>query len=326
MHPLLGLSSVLIVVLCGYAALRCLARIRDWSLRRDVQLVVLAAPVVSLGLGLLSLHHFTGRVCFLGAPPWDYRLGLLLPLAMALVAVAGLGCGLLRLALMYRVVARRGVPAGAELQGVADRLAARLGVRSPRVRLRAYDRPLAISYGLARPTVLLSIWMVEHLDRHELEAVIAHELGHAARRDFLVIWLAAVLRDAFAYLPTSHVAYRHLRQEKEFACDEIAVAATDRPLALASALGKVWQQALDGAPVGMAHALTGAGETLADRIERLLATPEPAAVAPRRRVIPLGVGAAALAAVLALQAANMSVLLTPMGCGPGTPIGRLLAF
>lgn len=326
MHPLLGLSSLLIVVLGSYAGLSGLAHVRDWSLRRDVQLAILTAPVVSLGLGLLALHHFTGRVCFLGAPPWDYRLGVLLPLVMTLVALAGLGLGLVRMVLMYCVVARRGVPAGAEMRSRTACLADRLGVPRPRVRLVPHDRPLAITYGLRSPTVLLSSWMVAHLDRHELEAVIAHELGHVVRRDFLVVWLATLLRDAFAYLPTSHTAYQGLQREKEIACDEIAVVATSRPLALASALGKVWQRSLGGPPAGVAQALMGTGGPVADRLERLLALPETAARAPRPRLTGIGVGASALAALLALQAVNFSVLLTPMGCGPTSPVGRLLSF
>ncbi len=84
-------------------------------------------------------------------------------------------------------------------------------------------------------------WMIEHLDRRELEAVLAHELEHAARHDSLVIWFATVLRDAFFYLPTSRVAYHQLQHEKELACDDLAVGVTHWPLALASALAKAWQ-------------------------------------------------------------------------------------
>jgi hypothetical protein len=99
-HTLLGLSSVLLVVLGSALALLLLRRLSGWARRRDLQLVVLAAPVVSLGLGLLGLHHFAGRACFLGTPPWDYTVGAALPVVMGLVALGGLGLGLVRFALL----------------------------------------------------------------------------------------------------------------------------------------------------------------------------------------------------------------------------------
>ena len=69
MHLLLGLLSLLAVVLGGYLALGILRRLDDWSRRRDLQLLVLAAPVASLAAGIAGVLHFAGRTCFLGAPP-----------------------------------------------------------------------------------------------------------------------------------------------------------------------------------------------------------------------------------------------------------------
>ena len=321
MHTLPGLASVLLVVLAGSLALGALRRLGGWPGRRELQFLVLAAPVVSLGLGIGGLHHFAGQTCFLGAPPWDYALGVALPLGMGLVALGGLGLGVVRLALIDRVVAGGSRPAGPELRALADRLAERLGARRPRVLLRAYDRPLALTCGLWRPTVLLSTWMVERLDRQELEAVLAHELGHVARRDYPVVWLATVLRDAFCYLPTSRAAYRQLQHEKELACDDLAIAATNRPLALASALAKVWQPALGAPTFETAQPLVKVGEAIEGRIERLLAAPGPTASQSRSRLIALGVGGSALAGLLVLEAANVAVMLTPMGCGPTWRLG-----
>ncbi|MFL5658677.1 MAG: M56 family metallopeptidase, partial [Ktedonobacteraceae bacterium] len=271
MHTLLGLSSMLLLIFGSYLTLGLLRHLGDWSQRRGVQFFVLAVPLLSLGLGIGGLHHFTGRACLRDAPSWDSLLGVALPFGMGLVTVGALGLGGVRLALMSRVMARSGVPAGSELQVLANDLAERLGAARSRVLLHIYDRPLALTCGLFRPTVLLSTWMVEHLDRRELEAVLAHELEHVARRDYLMTWLATMLRDAFFYLPTSWAAYRQLQQEKELACDDLAVGATHRPLALASALAKVWQHAVEGphfVRIGTVQSLTGAGESINDRIER----------------------------------------------------------
>jgi Zn-dependent protease with chaperone function len=323
-HTVLGLSSLLLVLVGSALALRTLRRLEQWAQRRDLQLLILAAPVLSLTLGLGGLYHFVGRACFIGAPRWDYWSGVALPLLMGLMALGGLGLGVVRLALLAWVMGRRAMPAGPGLQALANHLATRLGAPCPRVQVCAYDRPLALTYGLWWPTVLLSAWMVQHLDACELEAVVAHEIGHVARRDYLVGWLATVLRDAFCYLPTSWAAYRQLQHEREFACDALAVGATRHPLALASALVKVWQHALAGSPAGIAQALVGGGDAIEDRIKRLLDTPPLVAAPPRARTLVLGVGFAGLIGLIALQAVNITILLAPMGCGPAAPLWRIV--
>ena len=125
MHTLLGLSSMLLLIFGSYLTLGLLRHLGDWSQRRGVQFFALMMPLVSLGLGIGGLHHFTGRTCLSRAPSWDGLLGIALPLGMALVTVGALGLGGVRLAVMARVVARSGVPAGPELQALANDLAER---------------------------------------------------------------------------------------------------------------------------------------------------------------------------------------------------------
>lgn len=167
--------------------------------------------------------------------------------------------------------------------------------------------------------------MVQHLDQRELEAVLAHELGHVVRRDYLVIWLATLLRDAFCYLPTSWLAYRQLQHEKELACDELAVGATNRPLALASALAKTWQDALGQRNPGLAQSLIGGNEVMENRIERLLVASRPltGALSSRLMMLSFSLGTFCL---LVLGAAAMFVLiLAPMDCGPVSLLWRVFS-
>src|SRR5438876_12163721 len=101
MHTLLAITIVLLIMLGSYSVLLLLGSLDGWSWRRDLQFWVLAVPLMSLGLGIAALYHFTNRECFLSAPSWDYSLGIALPLGMGLVALGGFGLGLVRLALMY---------------------------------------------------------------------------------------------------------------------------------------------------------------------------------------------------------------------------------
>jgi len=335
MHALLAATRLLLATFAGAIGLVALRRIRGWRARRDTQLLILVAPLASLALGVAGVLHFVGEVCWLGAPPWDYTLGVLLLFSVGLLALVGLALGALRLALMGRFLALASHPVGSDLQALVDTFSARIGGPATRVHLCVYGRPLALACGVRRPVLLLSTWLVDHLDRRELEAVVAHELGHIARRDFLVTWLAGMLRDAFFYLPTSRAAFRQLRHDNELASDDLAVAATGRPLALASALAKVWQQALGPAEplVGGAPALvgttTGAGGVgmIEQRIERLMgcAPVEPPRSGRRSGPGSVGMGASALGGLLVLQAATSAAILAPMACDPNGPLVALLA-
>ncbi len=326
MHLLLGLSSTLLVMLSGFLTLGILQRTGSWSQRRSVQCLVLVVPIVSLTLGLGGLHHFSGRACLIQAPSWDSLLGDALPVTMGVVAFGALSLGIARLALMVWMIARSGALADPELQSLADDLADRLGSPRCRLLLCIYDRPQAFTSGILRPTVLLSTWMVEHLDQRELEAVLTHELGHVARRDYLVIWLATVLRDAFFYIPVSWTAYRQLQHEKELACDDTVVGATHRPLALASALAKVLLHAVEEpqlARFGVAQSLVRADEPVTSRIERLLTASHPTTNTCYAGKSGLRSSLPALVGLLLLEGINLSVMLALMGCGPALLLGKL---
>jgi Zn-dependent protease with chaperone function len=324
-HTLLLLLSVLLVGLGGSAVLRLVPG--DAGRRRRLLLLVLGSPMVSLGVGLAGLVHFDRRLCFLGAPAWDRLLATAVPLAMGLVGLGAVGLGALRLGLLSWLVGRRSVPAGAELRALVDGLSLRAGVPAPRVRVYASSRPVALTCGVWQPTLVLSTWMLHALDARELESVVAHELGHAVRRDAVVLWLASVLRDAFPYLATVHRAYRQLLADKEAACDDLAVAVTGRPLALASALAKVWSRALGDPGAGAAPALAGPGCQVEERICRLLHRPRggEAVVPPPASAMSAVLGASVLVGLLVGQVLGVAVMfLDPVACGPTSPLWRAL--
>jgi len=308
----------MLVTLGGCLTLALLRHLGDWSQRRNMQCFVLASPLVSLAIGINGL-------CLRGMALWDSLLGVALPLTMVAVALGATGLGVVRLGFMAMIMTRRGGRVNAELQAFTDALPIQLGSDRPRLLLYAYDRPLAFTYGLRKPAILLSTWMIEHLDQRELEAVLVHELEHIARHDFLVTWLATILRDAFFYLPTSWIAYRQLQQEKELACDDLVIGATRRPLALASALTKVWLHALDGASsvqCSTAQSLLGAATTINCRIERLLTSTEAPKIKHRSQTLRMNISV--LAMFLLPGAVNIAIMLILMGCGPALLLGKLL--
>lgn len=323
MHTLLMVLSVLLLVPGSVFALWLLRRFGGWTWHRDVQVLLLSVPLLSLIINLFVADHFVGQTCFTSAPRWDRMLSLLLPLSMGLIALAGCGWGMMRQLLLHRVVAHQGHPAGAELDALVTRLATALGIPPPRVLFYTARGPLALTYGILHPTVVLSPWMLEHLDAREREAVLAHELAHIARRDALIGWIAHTLRDAFWYVPTSWAVYRQLQQEKELASDDLALSLTHRPVGLASALAKVWQATVPFSASSPGLALVGMESSIEGRITRLLYPEAQTNGVRETRWLSLGSVLLALVGLVMIEAVMIAGLLSTMGCGPLAPLGLL---
>jgi beta-lactamase regulating signal transducer with metallopeptidase domain len=314
MHILLYVSGMLVVIVLGSVLILCLLRLfSDWSQRQLMQLLVLMTPLVSLIVLLGGLQHVLNADCALNAPTWDYTVDVTVLLLVGSNIVGALGLGLGRLILMKRVMRQQEVIADPDLQALVDQFAQQSGLSRLCLQLARSDRPFALLYGIRRPTILLSTWMIEHLDRQELEAVLMHELVHARRRDYLMNWVALLLRDAFFYLPTSRIAYRQLHHEKELVCDDLVAQATQRPLALASALTKVWLHLVDDSPSQIAQTLFGRGESIADRVDRLLGMRNPTLGQPSMRFFSLSVGTS-ISVVLMDIAVSLAFTVALLNC------------
>jgi Zn-dependent protease with chaperone function len=305
-----------------------LRSLADWTLRRIMQLFVLFIPFFSLGVN--ALHPFLSHDCFHALPSWGELLEVALPCGMLAIVCGAICWGMIRWLFMLRLIARRGFPASADLEKITARLCKQLHVRQPRLLLCVYDGPLAFTCGVFQPTILLSSWMMEQLDQQELEGVLAHELKHVARKDYLVVLLATILRDAFFYIPTSWIVYRQLQREKEIICDDLAVEATHRPLALASALAKVWVHATDttdSVSMSGAQLLAEAHPTIHNRIQRLMSWRNPATSAhstQRAHAMTFRASIATLLSLLAVQSANFILVLALVGCVPLSLLENLL--
>jgi Zn-dependent protease with chaperone function len=119
-------------------------------------------------------------------------------------------------------------------------LATAMGVRMPDVRLLARCPGGAFTSGTRRPIIAVDPVLLDDLDEQELEGLLAHELAHVARRDTLLGTVVGVFRDVAFFLPPLHLASKWLHREQEESADELASSHTQRPVALASSILKVW--------------------------------------------------------------------------------------
>lgn len=93
----------------------------------------------------------------------------------------------------------------------------------------------AFTAGMFRPRIYLSEALADRLPSAELEAVIAHEAAHVARRDPLRLTLLRALACTLFWLPALRRLAEDVGDQAELHADDVAAARTE-PLVLASAI------------------------------------------------------------------------------------------
>ncbi|MHB8533756.1 MAG: TonB family protein [Solirubrobacteraceae bacterium] len=144
------------------------------------------------------------------------RLVVPIWLGGASLSVAFLLIGLARL--RWLAAHARPIRDGA-LREIADALALAGGGRSPALLLESDHPTLLVTWGLAQPKIVLPA-AAHDWPAARARIVLAHELAHVARRDWLVQMAAELLRAACWFNPLAWIVCRRLRFESEHACDD----------------------------------------------------------------------------------------------------------
>jgi bla regulator protein BlaR1 len=168
---------------------------------------------------------------------------------------------------------------GAEWQQRLAVLVRRAGVRRPVALLESARVAGPLVLGHLRPVILLPLGAVAGLSPALLEALLAHELAHIVRRDYLLNLGLAVAEVLFFYHPAVWFMANCLRAERENCCDDQAAALCggDR-LRVARALAALAELEVAARPMprlALAAAGTGGRGSLLARVRRLaLARPQ----------------------------------------------------
>jgi beta-lactamase regulating signal transducer with metallopeptidase domain len=190
----------------------------------------------------------------------------------------------------------RHAPVLTEWQQTLDRLIERMHV-SRSVRLLATDRVDSPSViGWLRPVILAPVGVLCGLAPEQVEALLAHELAHVRRHDYLVNVLQGIAESLLFYHPAVWWISNQIRAEREHCCDDLAVAASGDVLVYARALAELESMR----PARFKAALSANDGSLLRRIHRLINP-----VAAQR---PAGWGAAwSLGVLLLLGIAGVAV-------------------
>jgi beta-lactamase regulating signal transducer with metallopeptidase domain len=232
----------------------------------------------------------------------DLSLALrpLLPWALGLwmAGVAGLSLRLVGGWLwLLRLSTRLAEPAGACWQMTLNALARRMTVKMDVRILRSWAVDTLMVVGWVKPIILVPAAALAGLAPEALEAVLAHELAHVRRHDYLVNLIQSVLEVLLFYHPTVWWISAQIRQERELCCDDAAVALCGDPVLYARALAAL--EGLRGDTLPETRLAPAAhGGSLMNRIQRLLSPTLPPS--PTRRA-----GILAALAVTALGAGTV---------------------
>jgi bla regulator protein blaR1 len=143
----------------------------------------------------------------------------------------------------------------------------RMGFKHGTALLTSDELASPVSWGLMRPVIVLNTRAVEASG--EAEAIIAHELAHVARMDWVKLLLARVATAMFWFNPLVWMLAREAHQLREEAADDAVLAADIADTDYAQLLVGVARHECPGLLLG-AHGVAPSKSSLARRVARVL--------------------------------------------------------
>jgi TonB family protein len=174
----------------------------------------------------------------------------------------------------------------------------RFGLRRP-VRLMCSARAITpMLIGWIKPAILLPASLLSGFPPQQVELILAHELAHIRRWDYLANLFQVAVEIVLFYHPAVHWIGRDVRNAREECCDDLVLrtSSSESALAYARALAGLEELRLDLGTV--APALGADGGVLIARIRRIVGVTAVAPSTPRNHAVPLLLAFAALAAML----------------------------
>jgi beta-lactamase regulating signal transducer with metallopeptidase domain len=139
----------------------------------------------------------------------------------------------------YRLRNYQLVPLADEWIHKIDEMAEKLGIKRA---VRAFFSPLAktpMTLGTLKPIILFPVSAFTGLPSKEIEAIIAHELAHVLRHDYLFNILQSIVEILFFYHPAVWIISSQIRNERENSCDNKAIETTGDKVAFVKALAAI---------------------------------------------------------------------------------------
>lgn len=163
-------------------------------------------------------------------------------------------------------------PVREEWEEMLRELAQKLKIQRPVAILESLRIQSPVVIGHFKPLVLVPVGLLAGLSIAQVEAILAHELAHVYRRDYLLNLLQTLIEALFYFNPGVWWISSCIRIEREYCCDDIAVALCQNNLEYAKALVSI-KEMKQGFTPQLAMAARGKKKLLLTRIQRILQQP-----------------------------------------------------
>lgn len=117
--------------------------------------------------------------------------------------------------------------------------------------------PSPVLAGYIKPVILFPVGMINRLEVNEVEAILAHELSHILQHDFLLNLFQSLVEALFYFNPAVWWLSAKIRQEREMAADDAAIALTGDSVGFAKTLVLVQEMAFTRQAGQMAFGFAG---------------------------------------------------------------------
>jgi len=137
-----------------------------------------------------------------------------------------------------RLLTAKSEVARQDLQTAAARIARRLGLnRIPEILTTSAHISPMVWWAGGRVRVVIPVTLLDQMDSQQSQWIVAHELAHVRRRDYLVRWLEWLACVCFWWNPVVWWAQRNLRAAEEICCDELVISCLNpKPKSYANSL------------------------------------------------------------------------------------------
>ena len=143
-------------------------------------------------------------------------------------------------------------------------IAERLGVQRAVQLLSSINVDVPAVVGHLKPVILLPASLISGLSTQQIEAILAHELAHIRRHDYLVNLIQVTCETLLFYHPAVWWISREIRREREHCCDDLAVQVYGNRVAYARTLATLEETR----SAVHAAAMAATGGSLMQRIRR----------------------------------------------------------
>ncbi|MEM9929473.1 MAG: ankyrin repeat domain-containing protein, partial [Bacteroidota bacterium] len=117
-----------------------------------------------------------------------------------------------------------------------QQLETKLGIAKPVRYLTSFRVQSPFTVGWLNPVVLFPADLLDRLKESETYTILAHELAHIKRNDFVVNLIQTLLCSLFFYHPATWWMSARINEEREHCCDDLAIEATGEPVGYARTL------------------------------------------------------------------------------------------